>query len=257
MKAKTVLITGSTSGIGFAIAAEFAKAGYNLVLHGLEPEGPEIAARMAREFPMRTAFSGADLLRPEEVTGLIQHGIRCFGAIDVLVNNAGIQHVAPLEEFPEEAWNRILGVNLTAAFLTCKAVWPGMKAAGGGRIIQIASVHGLVASPFKSAYVASKHGLLGLTKTLALEGAELGITVNAICPGYVKTPLVEKQVAAQARNHRIPEEQVVREILLAKQPVHEFVPAESIGALAVFLASDQARLITGAALPVDGGWTAA
>ncbi len=256
MKSKTVLITGSTSGLGLAIAIEFAKAGYNIVFNGLEKDGPEIAATVARENNVSTFYSPADMLKPSEIEAMVKEGKSKFGGIDVLINNAGIQYVSPIEDFPAEKWNDIIGVNLTAAFHTSKAVWQTMKEKKFGRIINISSAHGLTASEYKAAYVASKHGLIGLTKVLALEGAVVGITANAICPGYVKTPLVEKQIAEQAKSHHIPEEEVIRKIMLVKHPVKEFVSAASIGALALFLASETASMITGASIPIDGGWTA-
>ena len=253
---KTVLITGSTSGIGLGIAKEFAKVGYNIAFNGLEKEGPEIAAAIGKEYAIATFYSAANLLHPAEIDLMIKEVISKFGCIHVLVNNAGVQHVSPIESFPLEKWNDILNVNLTAAFCTSKAVWLGMKEKQWGRIINISSAHGLVASEFKSAYVASKHGLIGLTKVLALEGAEYGITANAICPGYVKTPLVEKQMVEQVKAHKISEKEVIQKIMLQKHAVKEFVTEESIGAMAVFLASDQAAMITGTSLPIDGGWSA-
>ncbi len=253
---KTVLITGSTSGIGLGIAREFAKERYHIVLNGLEKEGPEIAQNLSKEFSIQTMYSPANMLRPTEVKEMIDSAIAKFGKIHVLINNAGIQHVSPIEDFPEEKWNMIIGINLSSAFLTSKYLWNNMKNHNFGRIINIASAHGLVASEFKSAYVASKHGLIGLTKTLALEGAPFNITANAICPGYVKTPLVEKQIKDQALAHQIPESEVISKVLLSKQPVKQFITVEALGKLACFLASDTASAITGTALPVDGGWCA-
>jgi 3-hydroxybutyrate dehydrogenase len=256
MQKRTALITGSTSGIGLGIAREFAREGYNIVFNGLEPDGPEIAAGIAKEFGIKTMYSAANMLNPAEIKTMIDQGIAMFGAIDVLVNNAGIQHVSAIEDFPDEKWNAIIGINLTSAFHTTKHVWKKMKEQKFGRIINIASAHGLVASEFKSAYVASKHGIVGFTKTIALEGAPFNITANAICPGYVKTPLVEKQIKDQAKTHGIPENEVISKIMLQKQAVKEFVPVETLGKLAVFLASDAAATMTGTALPVDGGWNA-
>lgn len=253
---KTVLITGSTSGLGLGIAKVFAQAGYAIIFNGLEKDGPEIADAVSKEYSIKTFHSAANLLNASEINDMVKNGQASLGRIDVLINNAGIQYVSPIDEFPAEKWNNIMNVNLTAAFYTTKAVWKGMKEKKMGRIINIASVHGLIASEYKAAYVASKHGLIGLTKVLALEGAPLGITANAICPGYVKTPLVEKQITEQAKSHGIPEEEVIQKIMLAKHPVKDFVNAESIGALALFLSSDAASMITGTAIPIDGGWSA-
>lgn len=253
---KTVLITGSTSGIGLGIAKEFAKAKYNIVFNGLEPNGAEIAENVGKEFGIKTLFFPANMLKPQDLRDMVAKSIEHFGKIDVLVNNAGIQHVSGIEDFPEEKWDAIIGINLTSAFHLTKAVWKKMKEQKFGRIINIASAHGLVASEFKSAYVASKHGIVGFTKTIGLEGAPFGITANAICPGYVKTPLVEKQIADQAKTHNIPESEVISKIMLYKQAVKDFVSVESLGALAVFLASENGALITGTAIPVDGGWNA-
>lgn len=254
---KTILITGSTSGIGLGIAREFAKTKqYNIIFNGLETNGKEIAEGVGKEFGIEVMFSGANMLQPEELRKMVDEGIKKFGKIDVLINNAGIQHVSAIEDFPDEKWNAIIGINLTSAFYLSKAVWKGMKERKFGRIINIASAHGLVASEFKSAYVASKHGIVGFTKTLALEGAPYNITCNAICPGYVKTPLVEKQIADQAKTHGIPESEVVSKIMLYKQAVKEFVSVETLGQTALLLASEHAKTITGVALPVDGGWNA-
>ncbi len=254
---KTVLITGSTSGIGLGIAREFAKTKqFNIIFNGLEANGPEIAEAIGKEFGIGTMFSNANMLKPEELRKMVDDGISKFGKIDVLVNNAGIQHVSAVEDFPDDKWNAIIGINLSSAFYLTKAVWKGMKERKFGRIINIASAHGLVASEFKSAYVASKHGILGFTKTIALEGAPFNITANAICPGYVKTPLVEKQIADQAKTHGIPESEVISKIMLYKQAVKEFVTVEVLGQAAVFMASEGASTLTGVALPIDGGWNA-
>lgn len=253
---KVVLITGSTSGIGLGIAREFAKVGYSIAFNGLEENGAEIANFVADEFGVQTRFYPANLQYPEQITQMISQAENDFGKIDVLVNNAGIQFVSPIESFPPEKWNAIIQINLNSVFHTSQQVWKGMKERGFGRIINIASAHGLVASEFKSAYVSAKHGVIGLTKTLGLEGATCGITVNAICPGYVKTPLVEKQIKDQALAHNITEEEVVNKVMLLKHAIKDFVSLETLGTLAVYLASDNANLITGTAIPVDGGWTA-
>lgn len=254
---KTVLITGSTSGIGLGIAREFAKTKqYNIIFNGLETNGADIAAGIAKEFNIDFMFSNANMLNVEELRTMVNNGISKFGKIDVLINNAGIQYVSPIEDFPDEKWNAIIGINLTSAFYLSKAVWKGMKDRKFGRIINIASAHGLVASEFKVAYVASKHGVIGLTKTLALEGAPFNITCNAICPGYVKTPLVEKQIADQAKAHNMSESEVINKVMLYKQAVKEFVSVETLGQMALLLASETSNTITGTALPVDGGWNA-
>jgi 3-hydroxybutyrate dehydrogenase len=254
---KTILITGSTSGIGLGIATEFAKTKqYNIVFNGLETNGKEIAEDIGKTYNIEVMFSNANMLKPDELKKMVEDANTKFGKIDVLINNAGIQHVSPIEDFPEEKWAAIIGINLTSAFYLTKAVWKGMKERKFGRVINIASAHGLVASEFKSAYVASKHGIVGFTKTIALEGAPFGITANAICPGYVKTPLVEKQISDQAKAHNMSEADVVQKVMLYKQAVKEFVSFEELGQLAVFLASDVAKTITGTALPVDGGWNA-
>lgn len=253
---RTALITGSSSGIGLGIAREFAKKGYNLILNGLESNGVEIAENLSKEFKIKTLFSPANLLEGDEIQEMITRAFTEFGTIDVLINNAGIQFVSPVENFPEEKWNAIIGINLTSAFLTTKLVWNKMKAQKFGRIINIASAHGLVASEFKSAYVASKHGVIGFTKTIALEGAPFGITANAICPGYVKTPLVEKQIKDQSIAHNLPEEEVISKIMLQKQAIKEFISVETIAELCLFLSSESASTITGASFPVDGGWNA-
>lgn len=253
---KTVLITGGTSGIGLGIAHCFAAKGYNLALIGLEKNGQEIANELATKYQIKTLFNATDITHFEAVESFCTQAIEHFGTIEVLINNAGIQHVAAIQDFPVEKWLAIININLTAAFYTTKCLWKNMEANKYGRIINIASAHGLVASEFKSAYVAAKHGVVGLTKVLALEGAAKGITANAICPGYVKTPLVEKQIADQAATHHISEDRVINEIMLAKQPIKQFVSVEAIGALALYLASAEAALITGTAMPIEGGWIA-
>jgi 3-hydroxybutyrate dehydrogenase len=253
---KTVLITGSTSGIGLGIAREFAKAGYHIAFNGLEPNGPEIASQIGEEFGVKTAFYGADLSNAVSIQEMVSNATNHFGTIDVLINNAGIQYVSPIEDFPVDKWNAIIAVNLSAVFHTSKSVWENMKKNKFGRIINIASAHGLVASEYKVAYVSAKHAVVGMTKVLGLEGAPFGITVNAICPGYVKTPLVEKQIAEQAKAHGISEDEVVSKIMLQKHAIKDFVTPETLGRLALFLASEEASTMTGTALPVDGGWTA-
>src|ERR1700741_1083664 len=223
---KTVLITGSTSGIGLGIAREFAKEKYNIIFNGLEPNGQEIADGVGKEFGIEIMFSPANMMKPEEIKAMIGQGMAKFGKIDVLINNAGIQFVSPVEDFPEDKWNAIIAINLTSAFHTTRHVWKKMKEQKFGRVINIASAHGLVASEFKSAYVSAKHGIVGFTKTIALEGAPFGITANAICPGYVKTPLVEKQIADQAKAHNMRETSVWNKVMLYKQAVKEFIPVE-------------------------------
>ena len=255
---KTAVVTGSSSGIGLGIAKGLAAAGMNIVLNGIEaPEEVEQARQdLETRFGIKAVYSRANMMTPEGAVELIALAEETFGRVDVLVNNAGIQFVSPVEEFPNEKWQAIINLNLSAAFYTTKAVVGGMKERGWGRIINIASAHGLVASPFKSAYVAAKHGIVGFTKTIALETAEHGITVNAICPGYVWTPLVEKQIPDTAKARGMTEEQVKRDVLLAAQPTKKFATVEELADLSVFLCSDGANSITGTALPVDGGWTA-
>ncbi len=258
LSGKSAIITGSTSGIGLGIARAFAEAGANVMFNGFgSTPGVDVTrAQFEENFKIKTAFSGADMSKPDDIAQMIDDARMAFGQIDILVNNAGIQHVEAIETFPVAKWDAIIAVDLSAAFHTIRAVIPEMKARGWGRIINIASAHGLVASPFKSAYVAAKHGIVGLTKTVALEVAEHGITVNAICPGYVLTPLVEKQIPETAHARMLTEEQVVHDVLLHAQPTHKFVTTEEIGALSVFLCQDTAKSITGTALPVEGGWTA-
>lgn len=251
-----VLITGSTSGIGLGIARELAKAGYAVGLHGLEKDGPDIASSIGKQFDVPVSFADFDLTLESGAEKLIRQTESTLGAIDILVNNAGIQHVSPITDFDINSWNKVLAVNLTAAFRATRLVLPSMIERKWGRIINISSVHGLVASAYKSAYVAAKHGVLGLTKVTALEGAPYGITANAICPGYADTPLVRKQIADQARVHGISEDEVIEKVMLIKQPIKKFVTPESIGSLCVFLSSPHADLITGAAIPIDGGWSA-
>jgi len=252
------IITGSTSGIGLGIATAFAAEGWNVMLNGFGDAGEIEAARAGLEEKqgVTVLYNGADMTRPEEIRTLISESEAAFDQIDVLVNNAGIQHVSPIEDFPDEKWDAIIAINLSSAFHTTKAVMAGMKERGFGRIINVASAHGLVASPFKSAYVAAKHGIVGFTKAIALEGAEFGVTSNAICPGYVKTPLVEKQIPDTAKARGISEEEVINDVMLASQPTKQFVSVDEIGALAVFLCSEKAASITGAAHQIDGGWVA-
>ncbi len=255
---RTAVVTGSTSGIGLGIAQALAARGANILLNGFGDrcEIETIVGELTGMYGVAVDYSGADISKPFDIARMIDMAHARFGPVDILINNAGIQHVEAVETFPVEKWNAILGINLSDAFHATRAVVPGMKSRGFGRIINIASAHALVASPFKSAYVSSKHGIVGFTKTIALETAEHGITVNAICPGYVLTPLVEKQIPETARARGLTEEQVVHDVLLQAQPTHQFVTTEEIGALAVFLCTRSARSITGAAIPIEGGWTA-
>ena len=258
LKGHTAIVTGSNSGIGLGIADALAQEGCNVVLNSFTDSADDhaLAERLAAANGVQVKYLRADMARPEECRRLVEQTAEAFGPIEILVNNAGIQHVARVEEFPVEKWDAIIAINLSSAFHTSAAAIPGMRAAGWGRIINIASAHGLTASPFKSAYVSAKHGLVGLTKTVALELAEEGITCNAICPGYVLTPLVENQIADQMKAHGLPRERVVKEVMLQRQPTREFAKVGDIGALAVFLCSDAAAQITGTTLSVDGGWTA-
>jgi 3-hydroxybutyrate dehydrogenase len=255
---KCAIVTGSTSGIGLGIARSFAQAGMNVMLNGFGDPAEIERTRDAlqQEFGTKTTYSAADMSKPSDIAAMVADARRAFGQVDVLVNNAGIQHVEPIETFPAAKWDAIIAINLSSAFHATQAVVPEMKSRQWGRIINIASAHALVASPFKSAYVAAKHGVLGLTKTVALETAEFGITANAICPGYVLTPLVQQQIPATAKARGITEEAVIRDVLLHAQPTRKFVTTEQLGALAVFLCTEGAASITGAALPVEGGWTA-
>ena len=255
---KTVIVTGSTSGIGLGIAENFALSGYNVVLNGLgkKDEIEATRARLAALGAGDVVFHGANMLKPDEIADLVTSTEKKFGSVDVIVPNAGIQHVEKIEDFPPEKWDAIIAINLSSAFHLIRAAMPIMKKQKSGRIVAMASAHGLVASPFKSAYVAAKHGLLGLIKTVALEGAEYGVTANAICPGYVETPLVAGQIADTAKARGMSEEDVINEVILKAQPTKQFVQVGQIAALALYLASDQAAQITGAALPIDGGWTA-
>lgn len=252
---KTVLITGSTSGIGHTIAIAFAKKGYNVMFHGLEANGSEIAADVAEKYTVKTGFSNANLMQPEAIESLVKDTLNKFKKVEVLINNAGIQYVSAVEDFPLEKWNAIIAVNLTAAFIASKALWKEMKKNNFGRIINISSVHGLRASEYKSAYVSAKHGIVGLTKVLGLEGAGFNITCNTICPGYVKTPLVEGQIKDQAKAHGLSEDEVVQKVMLKKQAVKEFIPGNKIAELALFLAAENSSSITGSSYTLDGGWT--
>jgi len=257
LNGKTAIVTGSTSGIGLAIAKSLGDAGANVMFNGLGDLSAMEAARksLEAERKIKTAYNNSDLSKPAEVRRMVQETYQAFGAVDILVNNAGIQHVAPVEDFPDEKWDAIIAINLSSAFHACKASFAGMKKQKWGRIINICSAHGLRASPFKVAYVAAKHGIMGLTKTLALEGAEFDIRVNAICPGYVWTPLVEKQIPDTAKTKGITEEQAKRD-LLDRQATKEFVTVEEIAGTALFLCSPAANQITGTEISVDGGWTA-
>ena len=255
---KSAIVTGSTSGIGLGIARALAKAGLNVMLNGFgsETDLKRTVGELKDESGAKILYSPADMSKSGDIRQMVSDAHAAFGAVDVLVNNAGVQHVEAIETFPLEKWDMILAIDLSAVFHATRAVVPEMKRRKWGRIINVASAHGLVASPFKSAYVAAKHGVVGLTKTVALETAEHGITVNAICPGYVLTPLVEKQIPETARARGLTEEQVVRDVLLHAQPTRKFVTTDEIGALAVFLCTPGANSITGTALPIEGGWTA-
>ena len=257
LKQKAAIVTGSTSGIGLGIARAFAEQGADVMLNGFgnADEIEFTRGELQRQFGVKVLYSNADMSRPDHIRAMAELAVTQFGKVDIVVNNAGIQHVAPVEEFPDEKWDAVLAINLSSAFHLIKAVVPGMKQRRWGRIVNVASAHGLTASPFKSAYVAAKHGMVGLGKTVGIELAEFGITCNTICPGYVKTPLVEKQIADQARAHGIQPEAVVRDVMLVHQARKEFVRVEELAALAVFLASDAAASMTAAAITMDGGWT--
>jgi 3-hydroxybutyrate dehydrogenase len=254
---KSAIVTGSTSGIGLGIAQALASQGAHVMLNGFgdAAEIERTRAAMQERHGVQVRWSGADMSQPAQIRALADLSAVEFGRVDIVVNNAGIQHVAPVDEFDDAKWDAVLAINLSSAFHLIKAVVPGMKQRRFGRIINVASAHGLTASPFKSAYVAAKHAMIGLSKTVALELAEFGITSNTICPGYVKTPLVDKQIADQAKAHGISPEQVVRDVMLSHQARKQFVQVEELAALAVFLASDAAASMTGAALAMDGGWT--
>ena len=254
LSGKTAVVTGSNSGIGLGIAVELARAGADVVLNSFtdRPEDHALAAGLAKEHGVAVRYIAADMSKGDDCRRLVAEAGRC----DILVNNAGVQHVAGIDAFPVEKWNQILAINLSSAFHTTAAALPGMRAAGWGRVVNVASAHGLTASPFKSAYVAAKHGLVGLTKVTALECAGQGITANAICPGYVLTPLVEAQIPDQMKAHNMDRETVIREVMLDRQPSRQFATVEQMGGTAVFLCSDAAAQITGTTISVDGGWTA-
>ncbi|AIL65331.1 D-beta-hydroxybutyrate dehydrogenase [Rickettsiales bacterium Ac37b] len=258
LKGKTAIVTGSTSGIGLAIATVLAEAGCNLVLNGFTDKATikNIQDSLQNKFGVNTFYSGADMIKPSEIEQMIKDTIKHFNTIDILVNNAGIQHVAPIEEFPDNKWDAIIGINLSSSFYTIKHAIPQMKKQNSGRIINIASAHGLVASTGKAAYVAAKHGLIGLTKVVALENAQLNITCNSICPGWVLTPLVEQQIKNNAISHNISIEEATRALLAEKQPSLRFVKDMDIGQLVLFLCSEASLSITGTHVSIDGGWTA-
>jgi len=259
LKGKVALVTGSTSGIGLAIARGFASQGADICINGFGDAGAIEKERSGIEtdFGVKCIYSGADMSKGPETEAMVTDAIKALGSVDILVNNAGIQFVSPVEDFPPEKWDQIIAINLSSAFHATRAAIPGMKAKKWGRIINTASAHALVASPFKSAYVAAKHGIAGFTKTVALETATFGITANAICPGYVWTPLVEKQIPDTMAARGMTREQVINDVMLTAQPTKQFVTVDEIAALAVYLSGDMARSITGAIISIDGGWTAA
>jgi 3-hydroxybutyrate dehydrogenase len=256
---KSAIVTGSTSGIGLGIAQALAQAGADIMLNGFgdAKEIEKIRSELAAEHKVKVVYDGADMSKPDAIVGMVENAAKTFGKVDIVVNNAGIQFVAPIDEFPVAKWDAIIAINLSSAFHSTRAVLPGMKQRKWGRIINIASAHGLVASPFKSAYVAAKHGIAGFTKTVALETATDGITVNCISPGYVWTPLVEGQIPDQMASRHLTREQVMNDVLLAAQPTKKFVTVDQVASLALYLCRDEAASITGANLSMDGGWTAA
>lgn len=258
LKTRNAIVTGSTSGIGLAIARAFAKEGANVVINGMGDAAAIETERAAieKEFGVTAIYSGADMTKPDEIHAMVKEAESKLGSVDVLVNNAGVQHVAPIEEFPRVTWDMIIAINLSAAFHAMAAAIPGMKARKWGRIISTASAHSLVASPFKSAYVSAKHGIAGLTKTAALELATFGVTVNCVSPGYVWTPLVEKQIPETMEARKLTREQVINDVILHAQPTKQFVTSEQVASLFVYLCSDGAAQITGANISIDGGWTA-
>ena len=258
LEGTAAIVTGSTSGIGLGIARALAEGGAAVMLNGFgdKAEIETVRASLAENNDVDIAYNGADMSKPEAIRAMAAEARERFGHVDTIVNNAGIQHVSPIETFPPQKWDQIIAIDLSSAFHLVQATFAAMKERRFGRIINISSAHGLIASPFKSAYVAAKHGIVGFTKVIALEGAEFGITSNAICPGYVWTPLVEKQIDDQAKSHGIPRDQVIRDVLLVNQPNKRFATVQEIGALTVFLAGESGASITGTALPVDGGWTA-
>ncbi|MCC7305667.1 MAG: 3-hydroxybutyrate dehydrogenase [Alphaproteobacteria bacterium] len=258
LKGKTAIITGSTSGIGLGIATAFAKEGINVVINGFgKPEDIEKERKMLEGLGVKALYNAADMTKPEQIAAMVDEAAKKLGTVDIIVNNAGIQNVSPVEDFPPEKWDAIIAINLSAAFHTTRKAVPYMKKQGWGRIVNIASAHGLVASPFKSAYVAAKHGVMGFTKSVALEVAQNNITCNAICPGYVWTPLVANQVKDTAKARNMSEDEVIKNVLLAAQWTKKFTTVEQVAGIALFLCSDAAENITGSNINVDGGWTAA